>query len=100
MPRLILFNKPFGVLCQFSTVPGRLTSEAPSWLWPREPPIRARRHIPTTWLEMTIAEGKNRQVRRMTAAVGHPTLRLIRYGIGGWTLQGLSAGSMLEVTAG
>ena len=164
---LILFNKPFGVLCQFRAVAGKLTLkdfiqqpsvhaagrldadsegllvltddggeqhritdpqhklpktyyvqvdgepndaalaqlrkgvtlsdgltrpaeaarvDAPAWLWPRDPPVRFRKNIPTTWIKLTIHEGKNRQVRRMTAAVGHPTLRLIRHAIGHWQL--------------
>ncbi len=64
----------------------------PDWLWPRVPPIRVRKSIPDTWIELTITEGRNRQVRRMTAAVGHPTLRLIRWSIGPWTLRGIAPG--------
>ena len=61
-------------------------------LWPRTPPIRVRQSIPDCWLKLTIREGRNRQVRRMTAAVGHPTLRLVRWGIGDWTVEGLASG--------
>jgi len=67
----------------------------PKNLWPRDPPIRVRKHIPDQWLELTIKEGKNRQVRRMTAAVGHPTLRLIRYSIGDWSIDGLGLGEYI-----
>lgn len=67
--------------------------DVPDGLWARTPPIRSRKSVPTSWISLTLREGKNRQVRRMTAAVGHPTLRLIRYSIGAWTLDGLSQGS-------
>lgn len=69
----------------------------PDWLWPRVPPIRERKSIPDAWVELTLREGRNRQVRRMTAAVGLPCLRLIRWRIGDWTLDGLEQGAWREV---
>jgi 23S rRNA pseudouridine2457 synthase len=178
VPRIVLFNKPYGVLCQFTDAEGRptlgdyiaipdiypagrldrdseglvvLTDDGrlqariaqprfklakrywaqvegepgaqalerlrrgvalkdgptrpaeverigePTGLWPRDPPIRHRKAIPTTWLAIAITEGRNRQVRRMTAAVGFPTLRLIRYSVGRWTIEGLAPGHYVEV---
>ena len=70
--------------------------EEPSDLWHRDPPVRFRKNIPASWIQLTIREGKNRQVRRMTAAVGFPTLRLIRYSIGDWTLDGVAPGKWLS----
>lgn len=66
-------------------------------LWPRDPPIRFRQNIPTSWIELTLTEGRNRQVRRMTAAVGYPTLRLVRVAIGPWRLDHLAPGKWREV---
>ncbi|THF64205.1 pseudouridine synthase [Pseudothauera rhizosphaerae] len=71
----------------------------PDWLWPRDPPVRFRKTVPTSWLEIVLREGKNRQVRRMTAKVGHPTLRLLRVAIGPWLLEGLAPGQWREVEA-
>src|SRR3569623_313186 len=134
MAKIILFNKPYDVLCQFTDGAGRATlahfiavpgvyaagrldrdseglvvlTDGPTTpagarviaepaLWPRTPPIRQRARIPTTWLEITLREGRNRQVRRMTAAVGHPTLRLIRHRIDDWKLGALAPGEWREI---
>lgn len=70
--------------------------DEPARLWPRTPPIRFRKSVPDCWIELTITEGRNRQVRRMTAAVGHPTLRLIRARVGNWSLEGLASGDWRE----
>ncbi len=70
----------------------RMLADGPPGLWPRNPPVRFRKSVPDAWLELVINEGRNRQVRRMTAAVGLPTLRLIRHRIGGYSLQGLAPG--------
>jgi len=69
----------------------------PPALWPRDPPVRFRKSVPDCWIELTIREGRNRQVRRMTAAVGHPTLRLVRWRVGEWTLAGLAPGEWREI---
>jgi len=80
------------------TLPARAQLIDAPEVWPRQPPIRHREAIPTRWIELTIREGRNRQVRRMTAAVGFPTLRLIRYRIGEWTLQGIEPGGLRQLT--
>jgi 23S rRNA pseudouridine2457 synthase len=74
-------------------------ARAPHWLWPRDPPVRFRKSIPDAWLQLTIREGRNRQVRRMTAAVGLPTLRLIRVRVGSYALGDLAPGESREVVA-
>ena len=79
------------------TRPARARRIDPPDIWPRNPPVRYRKSVPDCWIELTITEGRNRQVRRMTAHVGHPTLRLIRWRIGGWSLDGLAPGEWRDV---
>jgi len=87
-------------LGDFVTKPaGAKLIEEPDFLWPRDPPIRYRAKIPTAWIELTLGEGKNRQVRRMTAAIGHPTLRLIRVRIGAFDLGDLAPAQWRELNA-
>lgn len=94
-------------LCRGVTLKDGLTRPArarrisePDDLWPRDPPIRVRKSVPDSWIELTITEGRNRQVRRMTAAVGHPTLRLIRRSVGAWSLAGLAPGEWTQAPSG
>lgn len=68
----------------------------PAWLWPRDPPVRVRKSVPDSWIRLTITEGRNRQVRRMCAAVGHPCLRLIRTAVGDWRLDGIAPGTWID----
>lgn len=82
------------------TLPAEAERIADPELWPRDPPVRFRKSVPDCWLKLTIREGRNRQVRRMTAAVGHPTLRLVRWRIGDWTLDGIGQGEWQEVPVG
>lgn len=87
-------------LVDFVTAPARARAiPEPSGLWPRMPPIRFRKALPTSWIELELTEGRNRQVRRMTAAVGLPTLRLIRYGVGPWSVDGLEPGAWRRAAA-
>ncbi len=82
------------------TAPARCTPISAPSLWERTPPIRVRQHIPDSWIEIAIAEGRNRQIRRMTAAVGFPTLRLVRTQVGEWTLNGLEPGASRRIVIG
>ena len=85
-------------LGDYVTRPARVRRiDPPQDLWPRDPPVRFRKRVPTSWLEITLGEGRNRQVRRMTAAVGLPTLRLIRWSVGPWSVQGLRPGEWRAV---
>jgi len=80
------------------TLPAEVERIADPALWPRDPPVRFRKSVPDGWISLTIREGRNRQVRRMTAAVGFPTLRLVRWRIGEWTIEGLAPGEMREIS--
>ena len=80
------------------TRPAEAEAIDPPALWPRDPPVRFRKSVPDSWLSLTISEGRNRQVRRMTATVGLPTLRLVRWRVGDWSLDGLGPGEWREVT--
>ncbi|WP_439141262.1 pseudouridine synthase [Planktotalea sp.] len=79
------------------TRPAAVERIDPPELWERDPPVRYRKSVPDCWIKLTISEGRNRQVRRMTAAVGHPTLRLVRWSVGDWTLDGIASGTWREV---
>ncbi|HEV8036777.1 pseudouridine synthase [Yoonia sp.] len=78
------------------TRPAKIRLIDPPVLWERDPPVRFRKSVPDTWIEVTISEGRNRQVRRMTAHIGFPTLRLVRWRVGNWTLDGIESGAWLE----
>ncbi|MBL0144059.1 MAG: pseudouridine synthase [Betaproteobacteria bacterium] len=87
-------------LGDFVTLPAEVSViHEPAGLWPRTPPIRVRQAIPTSWLDIRLREGRNRQIRRMTAKAGLPTLRLIRYRVGPWSLEGLVPGQWREASA-
>lgn len=86
------------VLNDGRTAPAQLRQVSePAWLWPRIPAVRYRKTVQDSWLKISITQGRNRQVRRMTAAIGFPTLRLIRYSVGHWTIDGLANGKWREV---
>lgn len=82
------------------TRPAEVTRIAAPDLWPRDPPVRFRKSVPDCWIELTIREGRNRQVRRMTAAIGHPTLRLVRWRIGEWSLDEIETGQWQDAAVG
>lgn len=84
------------VLKDGPTLPARIERIAEPALWPRDPPVRYRKSVSDCWISLTITEGRNRQVRRMTAAIGHPTLRLVRWSVGDWTLEGIAPGEWRE----
>ena len=86
------------VLKDGATRPTEVEAIAAPDLWPRDPPVRFRKSVPDSWLRLTIREGRNRQVRRMTAAVGLPTLRLVRWSIGEWTIDGIQPGEWRQVS--
>ncbi len=88
------------VLNDGPTRPALVRLIAPPALWPRDPPVRFRKSVPDTWIEVTIAEGRNRQVRRMTAAINLPTLRLVRWRVGDWTLDEIAPGDWRDGTVG
>jgi 23S rRNA pseudouridine2457 synthase len=81
------------------TRPAKVRRIDPPSLWERDPPVRFRKSVPDTWIEVTISEGRNRQVRRMTAHIGFPTLRLVRWRVGNWTLDGIETGTWMAVDA-
>ena len=82
------------------TLPAEIERIADPALWPRDPPVRFRKSVPDCWIRLTIREGRNRQVRRMTATIGHPTLRLVRWRIGEWTVEGIAPGECREARTG
>jgi 23S rRNA pseudouridine2457 synthase len=82
------------------TRPAEVERIAAPKLWPRDPPVRFRKSVPDCWLKLTIREGRNRQVRRMTAAAGFPTLRLVRWSIGDWTIEGIGPGQSRQFEIG